>query len=84
MSSEEIQQEIQETQPVVEIDELKSSFPETTYEQDLEKYTKIDNLDEDKGPEMYVLVSFASPENIMNCNIRPHYPLPKRIQSRIV
>ena len=70
MSSEEIQQEIQETQPVVEIDELKSSFPETTYEQDLEKYTKIDNLDEDKGAEMYVLVSFASPENIMNCNIR--------------
>ncbi len=67
MSSEETQQE---TQPVVEIDELKSSFPETTYEQDLEKYTKIDNLDEDKGPEMYVLVSFASPENIMNCNIR--------------
>jgi hypothetical protein len=71
MSSEEIQQEIQaETQPVVEVDTLKSSFPETTYEQDLEKYTKIDNLDEDKGPEMYVLVSFASPENIMNCNIR--------------
>jgi hypothetical protein len=71
MSSEEIQQETQaETQPVVGVEPLKSSFPETTYEQDLEKYTKIDNLDEDKGPEMYVLVSFASPENIMNCNIR--------------
>ena len=71
MSSEEIQHESQqESQPVVKIDELKSSFPETTYEQDLEKYTKIDNLDEDKGQEMYVLVSFASPEGIMNCNIR--------------
>jgi hypothetical protein len=71
MSSEETQQESQlETQPVVQVDELKSSFPETSYEQDLEKYTKIDNLDEDKGQEMYVLVSFASPEGIMNCNIR--------------
>ena len=67
MSSEEIQQTPSEP---VEIEELKSSFPETTYEQDLEKYTKIDNLDEDKGQEMYVLVSFASPEGIMNCNIR--------------
>jgi hypothetical protein len=71
MSSEEIQQEIQETsEPLVDVEPLKSSFTETTYEQDLEKYTKIDNLDEDKGQEMYVLVSFASPENIMNCNVR--------------
>jgi hypothetical protein len=52
------------------IEEVPSSFPETTYEEDLEKYTKIDNLDEDKGEEQYVLVSFASPEGIMNCNIR--------------
>jgi hypothetical protein len=47
-----------------------TTFPETSYEQDLEKYTKIDNLDEDKGEENYVLVSFASPEGIMNCTIR--------------
>jgi hypothetical protein len=67
MSSEEIQQTIE---PIVEIDAVKSSFPETTYEEDLQKYTKIDNLDEDRGQEMYVLVSFASPENIMNCNVR--------------
>jgi hypothetical protein len=55
---------------IQQIEELKSSFPETSYEQDLEKYTKIDNLDEDKGQEMYVLVSFASPEGIMNCTVR--------------
>ena len=52
------------------IEELPSSFPETTYEQDMEKYTKIDNLNEDKGDESYVLVSFASPEGIMNCTVR--------------
>ena len=52
------------------IEELPSSFPETTYEQDIEKYTKIDNLNEDKGDESYVLVSFASPEGIMNCTVR--------------
>lgn len=52
------------------IESLKTSFPETTYEEDLAKYTKIDNLDEDKSPEMYILVSFASPEGIMNCNVR--------------
>ena len=52
------------------IEELPSSFPETTYEQDIEKYTKIDNLNEDKGEESYVLVSFASPEGIMNCTVR--------------
>lgn len=45
----------------------------TTYEEDMEKYTKIDNLDEDpvNGDNInYILVSFASPEGIMNCNIR--------------
>ena len=39
----------------------------------MEKYTKIDNLDEDpvNGDNVnYILVSFASPEGIMNCNIR--------------
>jgi len=44
-----------------------------TYEEDMEKYTKIDNLDEDpiNGDNInYILVSFASPEGIMNCNIR--------------
>ena len=58
------------SQEMPQIEELKTSFPETSYEQDLEKYTKIDNLDEDKGQEMYVLVSFASPEGIMNCTVR--------------
>lgn len=42
----------------------------TTYEQDMEKYTKIDNLDEDNGDVQYVLVSFVSPEKVMNCNMR--------------
>ena len=44
--------------------------PATTYEQDMEKYTKIDNLDEDNGDVQYVLVSFVSPEKVMNCSIR--------------
>jgi hypothetical protein len=45
----------------------------STYEEDMAKYTKIDNLDEDpvNGDNInYILVSFASPEGIMNCNIR--------------
>lgn len=42
----------------------------SSYEQDMEKYTKIDNLDEDSGDVQYVLVSFVSPEKVMNCNIR--------------
>lgn len=45
----------------------------STYEEDMEKYTKIDNLDEDpvNGDNIkFFLVSFASPERIMNCNIR--------------
>lgn len=44
-----------------------------TYEEDMEKYTKIDNLDEDpvNGDNInYILVSFASPEGIMNCSVR--------------
>jgi hypothetical protein len=68
--TEELRFEDVNTENVPQVEELKSSFPETTYEQDLEKYTKIDNLDEDKSPEMYVLVSFASPEGIMNCTVR--------------
>ena len=64
----EVPHEVPQDTPQVE--ELESSFPETTYDQDLEKYTKIDNLDEDKSSEMYVLVSFASPEGIMNCTVR--------------
>ena len=45
-------------------------LPVTSYEQDMEKYTKIDNLDEDNGDVQYILVSFVSPEKVMNCNIR--------------
>jgi hypothetical protein len=43
---------------------------ETTYEEDMKKYTKIDNLDEDPGEENFALISFVSPEGILNCNIR--------------
>lgn len=48
-------------------------------EPDLSKYTKVDNLLEDKPikpktrmemPQVYFLVSFLSPEGIMNCNVR--------------
>jgi hypothetical protein len=43
---------------------------ETTYEEDMKKYTKIDNLDEDPGEENFALISFVSPEGVMNCNMR--------------
>ena len=49
-------------------------------EKDLERYTKIDHLDEDpvveinvknrKYKQTYVLFSFISPEGVMNCNVR--------------
>jgi hypothetical protein len=57
-----------ESEPKVE-----TTTAETTYEEDMEKYTQIDNLDEDpvNGDNInYILVSFASPEGIMNCNVR--------------
>ena len=40
-----------------------------TYDEDMKKYTKVDNLDEDSFAGFY-LVSFISPEGIMNCNVR--------------
>lgn len=63
--------ENENSQPVVNQEETKAVT--STYEEDMEKYTKIDNLDEDpvNGDNInYILVSFASPEGIMNCNIR--------------
>jgi len=45
---------------------------QTTYKEDIDKYTKIDNLDEDPVVDSgkFFLVSFISPEGIMNCNTR--------------
>lgn len=43
--------------------------PKDTYDEDMKKYTKVDNLDEDTFAGYY-LVSFISPEGIMNCNVR--------------
>lgn len=40
-----------------------------TYDEDMKKYTKVDNLDEDSFAGFY-LVSFISPEGVMNCNVR--------------
>jgi len=42
------------------------------YEEDLQKYTKIDNLDEDPVVDSgkFFLVSFISPEGVMNCTTR--------------
>ncbi len=42
------------------------------YDEDIKKYTKIDNLDEDPVVESskYFLVSFISPEGVMNCTTR--------------
>jgi hypothetical protein len=49
-------------------------------DKDLERYTKVDHLDEDpvieinfggkKYKQMYALFSFISPEGVMNCNVR--------------
>jgi hypothetical protein len=41
------------------------------YDEDINKYTKIDNLDEDPVVDSgkFFLVSFISPEGIMNCNM---------------
>jgi hypothetical protein len=70
--------ENENSQPAVNQGETNTVTEETnvvtsTYEEDMEKYTKIDNLDEDpvNGDNInYIIVSFASPERIMNCNIR--------------
>jgi len=42
------------------------------YDEDIKKYTKIDNLDEDSvvDSSKYFLVSFISPEGVMNCKTR--------------
>lgn len=42
------------------------------YVDDMKKYTKIDNLDEDTVVDSgrFFLVSFISPEGVMNCNMR--------------
>jgi hypothetical protein len=42
------------------------------YDEDIKKYTKIDNLDEDNFVDSakYFLVSFISPEGVMNCKMR--------------
>ena len=43
-----------------------------SYDEDMKKYTKIDNLDEDPVVDSgkFFLVSFISPEGVMNCNMR--------------
>jgi hypothetical protein len=42
------------------------------YDEDMKKYTKIDNLDEDPVVDSgrFFLVSFISPEGVMNCTMR--------------
>lgn len=51
---------------------LDSTVNLDTYKDDMEKYTKIDNLDEDPVVESgrFFLVSFISPEGVMNCTTR--------------
>ncbi len=56
---------------------MASETTETTpqvndYDEDIKKYTKIDNLDEDPVVEnsKFFLVSFISPEGVMNCKTR--------------
>lgn len=44
----------------------------TTYQEDLSRYTVVDHLDEDDPipGQDYCLFSFLSPEGVMNCNVR--------------
>ena len=52
--------------------ELETTTTTKTYEEDIKKYTKIDNLDEDPVVDSarFFLVSFISPEGVMNCATR--------------
>lgn len=55
---------------------LDTKIDDTENKVDLSKYTVIDHLDEDKELKVYgkvqkfVLISFLSPEGVMNCNMR--------------
>ena len=53
-------------------DQNEQKLEMTSYEEDMKKYTKIDNLDEDPVVESgrFFLVSFVSPEGVMNCKMR--------------
>lgn len=55
---------------MTEIKEQKTDLG--TYDEDMKKYTKIDNLDEDcvVDSARFFLVSFISPEGVMNCKMR--------------
>jgi hypothetical protein len=48
------------------------NFETQNYDEDIKKYTKIDNLDEDPVVDSarFFLVSFISPEGVMNCKMR--------------
>jgi len=60
----------QVVQEVVAETEAKLDTPQETSEDN--KYTKIDNLDEDEpiNGQKWVLMSFISPEGVMNCTVR--------------
>ena len=60
------------TTEVKQVVDTKSENTFGNYEDDMKKYTKIDNLDEDPVVESgrYFLVSFVSPEGVMNCKMR--------------
>ena len=75
-----IQAQVQEQTTQVQVQEQTTQVQEqttqvqeqTTQVQDSDKYTKIDHLDEDepiKG-QHWALLSFISPEGIMNCSVR--------------
>ena len=59
----------EETQTQSETQTQFETQTKDTYDEDIKKYTKVDNLDEDTFAGYY-LVSFISPEGIMNCNVR--------------
>lgn len=69
MTEENQNQTVQESTNQESTNQESTQSSNNTYDEDMKKYTKVDNLDEDSFAGFY-LVSFISPEGIMNCNVR--------------
>lgn len=64
--------QVSTTQPIETSNTNDTTTDLGNYDDDMKKYTKIDNLDEDPIVDSgrFFLVSFISPEGVMNCSMR--------------
>ena len=64
--------QVSTTQPIETSKTNDTTTDVGNYDDDMKKYTKIDNLDEDPIVDSgrFFLVSFISPEGVMNCSMR--------------